>query len=127
MASPIITGVIHHVRLTVTDVHRAQEFYTKLLGFQVASELPPAMVLLSNGSIILVLSPAPERPISGDQFDPNRVGLDHLSFQVAHRDDLDQAVRVLDERESHVETSGITLTSESPSSRFEIPTAFSWN
>jgi catechol-2,3-dioxygenase len=79
-------------------VHRAQAFYTELLGFQVAGELPPAIVLLSNGSTILVLSPAPERPISGDRFDPNRVGLDHLSFQVTHRDDLDQAVRVLDER-----------------------------
>jgi catechol-2,3-dioxygenase len=98
MASPITTGAVHHVRLTVTDVHRAQAFYTELLGFQVAGELPPAIVLLSNGSMILVLSPAPERPISGDQFDPNRVGLDHLSFQVAHRDDLDQAVPILDER-----------------------------
>lgn len=98
MASSITTGAVHHLRLTVTDVHRAREFYMGLLGFQVAGELPPAIVLLSNGSMILVLSPAPERPISGDQFDPNRVGLDHLSFQVAHRDALDQAIRVLDER-----------------------------
>ena len=98
MASSVTTGAVHHVRLTVTDVQRARDFYTGVLGFQVAGELPPAIVLLSNGSIILVLSPAPERPISGDRFDPNRVGLDHLSFQVVHRDDLDQAIRVLDER-----------------------------
>ena len=40
MASPITTGAVHHLRLTVTDVQRAREFYTGLLGFQVAGELP---------------------------------------------------------------------------------------
>jgi catechol-2,3-dioxygenase len=33
----------------------------------------------------------------GDRFDPDRVGLDHLSFSVASRADLEQAVRLLDE------------------------------
>jgi catechol 2,3-dioxygenase-like lactoylglutathione lyase family enzyme len=39
------------------------------------------------------------RPVAaeGDRFDPDRVGLDHLSFGVASRDDLEQAVRLLDE------------------------------
>lgn len=31
-------------------------------------------------------------------FDPDRVGLDHLSFSVASRGDLGQAVRVFEER-----------------------------
>jgi catechol 2,3-dioxygenase-like lactoylglutathione lyase family enzyme len=34
---------------------------------------------------------------SGDRFDPDRVGLDHLSFGVASRDDLEQAVALFDE------------------------------
>ena len=34
----------------------------------------------------------------GDRFDPDRVGLDHPSFSVASRADLEQAVRLLDER-----------------------------
>ena len=34
-------GEIHHLRLTVTDVQRSREFYTSLLGFQVAVESPP--------------------------------------------------------------------------------------
>ncbi len=38
------------------------------------------------------------RPVASDTFDENRVGLDHLSFQVAARSDLDAAVTVLDER-----------------------------
>jgi hypothetical protein len=34
---------------------------------------------------------------SGDRFDPDRVGLDHLSFGVPGRDDLEQAARLFDE------------------------------
>jgi len=33
-----------------------------------------------------------------DHFDQDRVGLDHLSFSVASRAALDEAIRVLDER-----------------------------
>ena len=97
MDTYIATGGVQHLRLTVTDVDRSREFYTSLLGFQVVGEFPP-VVFLSNGSLVLVLGPALERPISGDRFDPNRVGLDHLSFSVANRDALDQAVRLFDER-----------------------------
>lgn len=40
------------------------------------------------------------RPMApaGDRFDPDRVGLDHLSFRVASRDDLEQAVLLFDEQ-----------------------------
>jgi glyoxylase I family protein len=37
----IPAGEIHHLRLTVTDAQRSREFYTSLLGFQVAVESPP--------------------------------------------------------------------------------------
>ena len=40
-ARMIPCGDIHHLRLTVTDVQRSREFYTGLLGFQVAVESPP--------------------------------------------------------------------------------------
>jgi len=52
-------------------------------------------VVMARGSLIMGLRPM---AASGERFDPNRVGLDHLSFSVASRDDLDQAVRLLDER-----------------------------
>ena len=89
----IKTGAVHHATLTVTDVQRASQLYTSALGFQVAAELGPR-ILLSNGSVVVALAPA---PVGGDRFDENRVGLDHLSFSVASRAELDQAVRVLDE------------------------------
>jgi glyoxylase I family protein len=37
----IPTGDIHHLRLTVTDLDRSRQFYTGLLGFEVAVESPP--------------------------------------------------------------------------------------
>jgi catechol 2,3-dioxygenase-like lactoylglutathione lyase family enzyme len=109
MPSQIPTGEIHHLRLTVTDLQRSRQFYTSLLGFDVVAESPPADdpsaaetfrvlfggVVMARGNLILGLRPmAPP----GDRFDPDRVGLDHLSFGVASRDDLDQAARLLDEQ-----------------------------
>ena len=108
MPGQIATNGIHHLRLTVTDVQRSREFYTSLLGFQVAVESPPpgdpgadevfkilfGGVVMIRGNLLMGLRPmAPE----ADRFDPDRVGLDHLSFGVPGRGDLEQAVRLLDE------------------------------
>lgn len=108
MARQIPTGDIHHLRLTVTDVERSRQFYTGLLGFEVAAESPPpddpaaeeTFKVLFGGCVMmrgnLVMGLRPMAP-SGDRFDPDRVGLDHLSFNVASRSDLEQAVKVFDE------------------------------
>jgi catechol 2,3-dioxygenase-like lactoylglutathione lyase family enzyme len=108
MDTSIPCGDIHHLRLTVTDVQRSREFYTGLLGFQVAVESPPpgdpaaaeaykilfGGVVMIRGNLIMGLRPmAPE----ADRFDPDRVGLDHLSFGVPGRADLEQAIRLFDE------------------------------
>jgi catechol 2,3-dioxygenase-like lactoylglutathione lyase family enzyme len=109
MGSQIATGGIHHLRLTVTDVARSREFYTSLLGFDVAVEAPPAGdpsaeamnrvlfggVVMVRGNLLIGLRPVAPRD---DRFDEDRVGLDHLSFSVASREELDQAVRLFDER-----------------------------
>ena len=109
MPAYIAAGPVHHLRLTVTDIQRSRRFYTSLLGFQVAVESPPpgdpseteafgilfGGVVMIRGGLLLGLRPmAPE----GDRFDPDRVGLDHLSFSVASREDLEQAVGLFDEQ-----------------------------
>jgi catechol 2,3-dioxygenase-like lactoylglutathione lyase family enzyme len=93
----------------VTDVARSREFYTSLLGFEVAVDSPPeddpsaaalyrvlwGGCVMFRGSLLMGLRPvAPE----GDRFNEDRVGLDHLSFNVATRAELDEAVRLFDER-----------------------------
>ena len=96
MTTQITTGAVHHVTLTVTDVGRAHEFYTGVLGFQKVADYGDRVVL-GNGSVLLVIGPAQD-PDSSDSFDENRVGLDHLSLTVESRDALEQAARILDER-----------------------------
>ena len=99
MADFIPTGGIHHFRLTVTDVDRAVEFYTSLLGFKKLVDLKPG-AFLSNGSVGLGIGPFPEpaKAIPGDRFSENRVGLDHVSFAVSSRKVLEDAARLLDAR-----------------------------
>lgn len=100
MANQISSGAVHHLTLTVTNLKRSLDFYTEVLGFQVAMELGPTRSILSNGSAMVALgtAPDPERAISGDRFDENRVGLDHLSFSLSSRKELDQAVSLFDEK-----------------------------
>ena len=109
MPGQIPAGDIHHLRLTVTDLERSRRFYTGLLGFDVAVESPPpddpsaaeAFTVLFGGVVMirgnLLMGLRPMAP-GGDRFDPDRVGLDHLSFGVASRADLDEAVRLFDEQ-----------------------------
>ena len=120
MAVSLSLGPVHHLRLTVTDVGRSRASYTELLGFQIAMDAPPptddphydlAMDLLQggivmvNGDLLLGLRPVDDEQ-AGDRFDPFRCGLDHLSFGVAGRADLEAAVQAFEER--GVEHGGIT-------------------
>lgn len=99
MTTPIVTGSVHHLRLTVGDVGRSRAFYTEVLGFDHVMDLPSG-VFLSNGTVGLGIgpSPAPSRAPSDDRFDEARVGLDHLSFSVASREELERAQDLLDAR-----------------------------
>jgi len=109
VADQIATSGIHHLRLTVTDIDRSREFYTGLLGFDVAAESPPADdptaeaayqvlwggIVMVRGNLLMGLRPvAPEN----DRFDEDRVGLDHLSFSVDSREELEKAARIFDQR-----------------------------
>ena len=112
--SQLAPGPIHHLRLAVTDVQRSTAFYTEVLGFEVALDAPPPPddehheaiadslqegVILTHAGMFVGLRPVDaERAGAADRFDPHRVGLDHLSFSVPTRADLDAAVGVLDER-----------------------------
>ena len=95
----IQTEGVHHLTLTVTDLARAVDFYTSMLGFQKAMDLSPTRVLLANGKAILALTEAPDpsQAIRDDRFNENRVGLDHLSLNVSNLHKLEEAIRCFDE------------------------------
>jgi glyoxylase I family protein len=96
-----------HIRLTVTDIDRSRAFYDTVFGFPVAYELPgdaddatrEALSFLFGGVIYqfggCLLGLRPVAP-TGDTFDENRAGLDHVSFSVPGRSDLDAAAAALD-------------------------------
>lgn len=108
MATPVALGPVHHLRLTVTDIARSRDFYTRLLGFDVAAESPPdgdpaaeaaypilwGGIVMMRGNMLLGLRPVAK---AGDRFDEDRVGLDHLSFSVNSRAELEQAEAWFDE------------------------------
>lgn len=106
---PIPATGYAHVRLTVTDISRSRSFYEEVFGFPVAYELPAdadaatkeAMSFLYGGVIYHVgdglFGLRPVAPGS-DRFDEDRVGLDHVSFAVPGRADLEAAAAVLDGR-----------------------------
>jgi glyoxylase I family protein len=82
---------IGHVAVTVTDLDRSREWYTKLLGVEpVLDEDAGAFyhVVYPLGGTLLGLHTLEGTP-SGDRFDERRVGLDHVSFGVGSRSDLE--------------------------------------
>lgn len=99
MNNRIQTEAVHHLALTVTDLARAVDFYNTILGFQKAMDLSPTRILMANGKAILALTEAPDpsQAIRNDRFNENRVGLDHLSFNVSNHNKLEEAVRHFDE------------------------------
>ncbi len=104
---PVKTTAYSHVRLTVTDIDRSRAFYDDIFGLPVAMEVPADAdeatreqlwflfggVVYKFGDTLLGL-----RPVATDSFDEDRVGLDHLSFAVPDRAELDTAVELLDAR-----------------------------
>ncbi|MBC7373385.1 MAG: VOC family protein [Frankiales bacterium] len=104
---PVAATGYAHVRITVTDIVRSRKFYDDVFGFPVAYEVPAgadeatqqALGFLYGGLIYAL--PGGQlmglRPVAsdGDAFDPDRVGLDHVSLSVGSVEDLHAAVAVL--------------------------------
>ena len=101
-----VTGYAH-IRLTVCDIDRSRAFYDAVLGLPVAIEMPPdadeatrAQLSFLYGGVIYSIGGGlfGLRPVAdgADRFNEDRVGLDHLSFQVGSVQELHEAVGVLD-------------------------------
>lgn len=104
---PITTSGYAHIRLTVTDIERSREFYEYVFGWPVAFEMPAdaddatrEQLAFLFGGVLYQLGDSlfGLRPVGADTFDENRVGLDHVSFAVSSRRELDDAVALLDKR-----------------------------
>ena len=95
-----ISGVAH-VALTVTDLPRSKEWYADLFGTQMLFEGEESGVkfcVTIHSATNLVLAFREFTSGSGDQFTPERTGLDHLSFLCPDRSELEKWAAVFEEK-----------------------------
>jgi catechol 2,3-dioxygenase-like lactoylglutathione lyase family enzyme len=81
-----------HIDLTVNDLRRSRPYYETVLGelgFRFVDEGGSGGAIFANGVTSLAIrEPSPAQ--RGAAFDRYRVGLHHLAFRVARRDDVDR-------------------------------------
>ena len=98
---------IDHLVLTITDLTRTESFYTAIFG-------PPSYqtdhsVMYQIDQTMLFLQ-VPENVVP-DRFNPHRVGLDHVAFNIPTVDELTDVARLLDA--ASIKHSGIHIDKHS--------------
>ena len=96
-----ITGV-SHVSLTVSDLARSKAWYEKLLGWPTLLEARSDQdgfdcTYLVHPDTQAVLGLTQHDSAEAGEFSPRRPGLDHLSYAVADRAELQAWAKKLDE------------------------------
>ena len=97
-----------HVRLTVTDIGRSKEFYDRLFGWPTAVDNSarvdePGVRDSAEEFFGGTIYQTPQgtlfglRPVGTSGFDADSTGLDHVSFAVDSRADLEAARAALEE------------------------------
>lgn len=97
-----------HVRLTVTDIARSKAFYDTVFGWPIAVDASdsvdqPGVRQSPEKFFGGTVFQTPQgtlfglRPVGSTEFDSERTGLDHVSFAVASRADLEHAAMALTE------------------------------
>jgi glyoxylase I family protein len=104
---PELAG-ISHIDLTVTDRDRSERFYTEVLGFEVVRrvdqpDLGFRLADLRHPGVPVEMCVRQPTAGDGSPFDEFRTGLDHLSFLVPSRAELERW-------QEHLERNGATYT-----------------
>lgn len=85
---------VHHIELTVTDINKSKKFYSELLGFKLVADYAN-FAMFYNGYFYLGLTDH-KGNCKEKRFDERNVGMDHISFEVKSRKDLEQALLLFD-------------------------------
>lgn len=96
---------IQHLSLTVTDVEKSADWYQRLFGMERVPVTFPHHDREQTGYAVLLVEPGSGLAIglhkntanTGERFDEARTGLDHVSFDVATRPELEGWVARLDQ------------------------------
>ena len=97
---PTITG-FHHLSLTVRDATKSEQFYASAFGFVPVLELPDEegrgfKRIIAHGESRTIIGFSVHADNDGSPFTEFRTGLDHLSFGVGSREELDAWAAHLD-------------------------------
>jgi catechol 2,3-dioxygenase-like lactoylglutathione lyase family enzyme len=84
---PIRIKRLSHIGLGVRDLDRQADFYVDLCGLKIVDRAPGHLYLRAAGDHHHVV-----------ELIRDHVGLHHVAFEVAHDDDLDRAVDILNDR-----------------------------
>lgn len=88
-----ITG-IHHIKLTVTNLERSKDFYSKFPDFKIVAEYDD-FIMFFTGGFYLGLTTSNQK--ENNKFSELTTGLDHLAFSVESMNDLEEALEFFDE------------------------------
>ena len=95
---------ISHIDLTVSDCERAAAWWQDVVGFMLVNRtrgetFETRTLVHSSGALVTVMTH--DGTAEMGTFDERRVGLDHLAFRVANRDELQQWM-------THLDAKGVT-------------------
>jgi catechol-2,3-dioxygenase len=118
---PQIMG-FSHVELTVSNCERSLVWWHEVLGFNLVNRhrgetFEVNAMVHPSGAVVDVMTH--DATAASDVFDERRIGLDHLAFRVADRDELQQWVTHLDAK--GVAHSGIIDIGYGPTLVFRDP------
>ena len=83
---------LHHIALTVSDVERSAEWYTRVLGFELLRALPHERferLALRHHEMPLLLTLLSHHGCPPGRFNETVTGLDHLAFRTPSPADID--------------------------------------
>jgi len=100
---------IDHIVLTVSNIEKTKDFYAKILGEPNYQGKDSIMYHIGETKLFLAL-PYGMLP-QNDEFDPNRIGLEHFAIGVQTIDDLKEIESIL--TKASIKNSGIHIDKHS--------------
>jgi glyoxylase I family protein len=112
---------IHHIALNVTDLDRAEQFYTDVLGFTVTHRFSKGLrhIMLDTGNALLALFETPDLEMKSALEKLSDKGYMHFAFATSRK----EFIKIMDElknKKVHID-SGPVVRGEGESIYFTDP------